>query len=35
MVGMIVAVGSIGLSILLCRTLNHVVLSALLNTYKR
>jgi len=35
MVGIVVAVGSIGLSLLLCRTLNRVVLGALLNTYKR
>ena len=32
MVGIVVAAGSIGFSVVLCRTLNRVVLGALLNT---
>ena len=32
MTGIIVAASSIGLSVVLCRTLNRVVLGALLNT---
>jgi hypothetical protein len=33
--GFVIAAGSIGLSIFLCRTLNRVVLGALMNSSRR